>query len=61
MVAAPVREPTSSLADHLAWMERIGSKPCICNHGVGTSREYGPEWVRLDTNKDCLEHGQEAR
>jgi hypothetical protein len=56
-----MREPAGSLADHHAWMERIGSKPCTCTHGVRTSREYGPEWVRLDTNKDCLEHGQKAR
>lgn len=54
-------EPTSSLADHLEWLESIGSKPCICNYGWRGSRDYGHMWVRLDTNKDCLEHGKPTR
>ena len=47
-----------SLADHKAWLESIGSKPCICRFEWKGSRDYGHGWVRVTTEPGCLEHGK---
>jgi hypothetical protein len=54
-----VSAPTP-LAEHLAWLESIGSKPCTCRYEWLPSRDYGHGWVRVSTGPDCLEHGTEA-
>jgi hypothetical protein len=63
-------EPTP-LADHLAWLESIGSKPCSCRYawkslswvepGPGrVRRSAGYGWVRMNTDPRCPEHGHGA-
>lgn len=50
-----------SLADHKAWLESIGSKPCICRfEWKPLSRDFGSGWVRSSTEPDCQEHGKQA-
>jgi hypothetical protein len=65
-----IPEPTP-LADHLAWLESIGSKPCSCRFawrslswvepGPGRiRRSQGYGWVRQNTDPRCPEHGHGA-
>jgi len=61
-------DPTVSLADHLAWLESIGSKPCSCRYAWKSLsyREHnriqrmGYGWVRMNTDPRCPEHGSEV-
>ena len=48
------------LADWMAYLESIGSKPCTCRHEWLPSRDYGHGWVRTTTEPGCLEHGTKA-
>ena len=56
----PVNTPP--LEDHLAWLRSIGAKECTCRYEYkGLGRLYGTSlgkgWLRMDTRKDCPEHG----
>jgi hypothetical protein len=62
-------QPEISLADHLAWLESIGAKPCSCRFawrslswrepGYGL-HHAGYGWTRQNTDPRCPEHGAEA-
>jgi len=63
------RQPTTTLADHLRWLESIGAKPCSCRfawrslgwHDTGrVHRSAGYGWVRMNTDPRCPEHGRDA-
>jgi hypothetical protein len=57
--------PPTPLAEHLAWLESIGSKPCSCRHAwksLGYRENHrnipmGYGWVRVNTDPRCPEHG----
>jgi hypothetical protein len=62
--------PDVSLADHLAWLESLGAKPCSCRFawkslswrepGYGL-HHGGYGWVRMNTDPRCPEHGADVR
>jgi hypothetical protein len=65
-------QPTQPLADHLRWLESLGSKPCSCRFawrslswmepGPGrVRRSAGYGWVRENTDPRCPEHGRDVR
>lgn len=56
--------PPTPLADHLAWLESIGAKPCSCRYrwmplSIGRNR-MGYGWVRANTDPRCPEHGADV-
>jgi hypothetical protein len=53
-------EPSHPLADHLAWLESIGARPCTCRYEWRPGGREMPGWVRVSTQADCLEHGKAA-
>jgi len=54
--------PTTTLAEHLAWLESIGAQPCCCRYAWRSlGRGYGHGWVRMDTDPGCQEHAKAAR
>lgn len=55
-------KPRRPLADHLAWLESIGTQPCTCRYEwKSPGRGEMPGWVRMNTEPGCLEHGKAHR
>jgi hypothetical protein len=52
----------TSLKQHMAWLESIGQVPgCTCRfQWKSLGRGHGQGWVRMNTAKDCPEHGPDG-